>query len=718
MSSTHGEPAVPARAPQWLSLAAAHFGALLLAERPRWILWLPVGVGAGAAIYFALSAEPPVWVGGAWLAAASALGLLARGRPAVLLLAVAVGSVALGFAAAQWRTVAVAAPVLEKRFGPATIEGRVLRVEPRPNGERILLDDVHIPGTPGEETPRRVRLTNRAGGVVLYPGDRISVRAVAMPPPSPAAPGAFDFPRQAWFQGLGAVGFTVAAPRLATPRDGAREETLATRIAVLRQSMSIRIRVAISGDPGAVAAALMTGDRGAISQDVLAAMRDAGLAHLLAISGLHVGLLAGVLFFFVRGALALIEPVALRYPIKKWAAIVALGGALFYLLVTGATVPTQRAFIMTGIVLLAVLLDRAAISMRLVAFAALIVLVVAPETILGPSFQMSFAAVVALIAVYELGRERFAAWRGHAGLGRKLTLYGGGILLTTLVASLATTPFAVFHFNRFVSYGMAANLFAVPITALWIMPWATAAYVLMPLGLEGVALAPMGWGIDLVLWIARTVAGWPGAVSLLPALPVWALALTATGGLWLCLWRRSWRYVGVAGIAAGMAALLMYQGPDILIDGDAKQIAVREDGGGLRVSGRRTSFVAQTWLRRDGLGEALLWPTRSVPVGDSLRCDAVGCVAEMSGRTVALARRAEALAEDCRQADIVVSLVPVRSACPSAGLVIDRFDVWRRGAHAVWLTGGKPVVRTAAQIRGNRPWVETARRLEGLRQPQ
>jgi competence protein ComEC len=699
-------------------LAVAACGTLLLAERERWILWLPVGVGAGAAIYFALPNESPWWAGVFCLIGAVAIGFLGRKQSAVLLLAVALGAGGVGFFAAQWRTAAVASPVLAKRVGPATIEGRVLWVEARPGGgQRILLERVRIASIAEAKTPRRIRLTNRVDGPGIFPGDRISVRAVAMRPPSPAAPGAYDFPRRAWFQGLGAVGFTVSAPRLVIPEGGIRRETLATRIAALRQSMSQRIRTAIGGDAGAVAAALMTGDRGAISEEVLTAMRDPGLAHLLAISGLHVGLLAGVLFFFVRGVLALIEPVALRYPIKKWAAVVAIGGAFLYLLATGATIPTQRAFVMTGIVLAAILLDRAAIRMRLVAFAALIILIAAPETILGPSFQMSFAAVVALIAVYELRGERYAAWRVRGGIRRTLIVYGGGILLTTMVASLATTPFAVFHFNRFVYFGLAANLVAVPITALWIMPWATVAYVLMPFGLEALALAPMGWGVDLMLWVARTVAGWPGAVALLPALPVWALALTASGGLWLCQWRQRWRYFGAAGIVAGMAVLLTYQGPDILIDGDAKQIAVRAEDGGLRVSGRRTSFVAETWLRRDGLGEALRWPTRRTPVGDALRCDALGCVAQISGRIVALAQSPDALAEDCRQADIVVSVVPVRGPCPSARLVIDRFDVWRQGAHAIWLTRNGPVVRTAAQSRGNRPWVETARRLERLRRP-
>lgn len=228
-------------------------------------------------------------------------------------------------------------------------------------------------------------------------------------------------------------------------------------------------------------------------------MRDAGLAHLLAISGLHIGLVGGLLFFVVRLLLATSETLALRYPIKKWAALAAVAGSFGYLLVSGGTLPTQRAFLMLSLALLAVLIDRVAISMNLVAWAALVILMLVPESLLSVSFQMSFAAVVGLVAVYETAVLRHARGAGPAGPARRAGLYLGAVLLSTLVAGTATAPFALYHFNRFALYGVLANLIAVPLTALWIMPWAVVAFALMPFGLEAWALAPMGLGIEAVI---------------------------------------------------------------------------------------------------------------------------------------------------------------------------------------------------------------------------
>ena len=440
------------------------------------------------------------------------------------------------------------APPLDKRIGQASIEGRVVAASALPSGIRLLLEDVAIRGRDERALPRRVRITVRASGATAAPGDQVRVRAVLMPPPGPALPGAFDFQRKAFFDGLGAVGYAVGRIQLVEARS---QSTIGDRVARLRQAISARVRASLPGSAGAIAATLMTGDRGAIAARDLAAMRDSGLAHLLAISGLHIGLIAAILFFTVRGLLALAPRVALNYPIKKWAAAAAMLGAFAYLLITGLTIPTQRAFLMTSIVLLAVILDRSVISMGLVAWAAAVVLLLSPESLLGPSFQMSFAAVVALIAAYEVCRAPMIDWLGGGGIGRRVLLYFMGIGLTTLVAGLATTPFAIFHFNRFVAFGLAANLVAVPVMALWIMPWAMLAYVLMPFGLERLALVPMGTGIDLVLGVAHTVAAWPGAVWLLPPMPTVGLVLVALGGLWLCLWRRAWRLAGIAGIAMG-----------------------------------------------------------------------------------------------------------------------------------------------------------------------
>ena len=347
-------------------------------------------------------------------------------------------------------------------------------------------------------------------------------------------------------------------------------------------------------------------------------MRNSGLAHLLAISGLHIGLVASILFVAVRGLLALVEPLALRHPIKKWAASVALAGAFGYLLLTGATVPTQRAFLMVALVLVAVLTDRSAFSMRTVALAAMAILVLRPESLLSVSFQMSFAAVVALIATYETLGARFAGWRRSAAWPRRVLLYLLGVGLTTVVASLATMPFAAYHFNQVAHYGLAANLLAVPLTALWIMPWGVATYVLLPFGLEALALAPMGWGIEAVVGIAETVAAWSGSISRLVAPAPAALALVSLGGLWLCLWVGRWRLWGVAAICDGLLIGLAARPPDILIDGRGDVAEVRDGAGGLRLSSARANgFRTETWLRR--LSVPARWPTAPGATGWAVR---------------------------------------------------------------------------------------------------
>jgi len=475
----------------------------------------------------------------------------------------------------------------------------------------------------------------------------------------------------------------------------------------LRLHMSARIRAALPGESGAIAAALMTGDRSAISQESLDSMRDSGLAHLLAISGLHLGLVATTLFFGLRAVLALSERLTLRHPIKKWAAVAAMAGSFAYLLLAGATVPTQRAFVMTGLVLLAVLLDRQAISMRLVAWAAMIILVIAPDSMLGASFQMSFAAVVALVAFYETFRDRFRVVRlaaGHALAGR-MALYAGGVASTTVIASVATGLIALHHFARIAVYGLPANMLAVPLTALWIMPWAVIAAVLMPLGLEGLPLVLMGWGIDGLLWIAGGISAWPGAVRPVAALPVGGLMLVALGGLWLCLWRRRWRHAGFLGLLAGLASLWIQQGPDILVSDDGGLMAVRMADGRLSLSERRRERrIAEDWLEQEGQGERRYWPEHGGGADGRLRCDGLGCIYRVEGQTVALLRDGMAHDEDCRIVDILVSQRPVRGHCPAPSLVIDRFDLWRHGATAIWLDGGKTRVLTVAEYQGARPW--------------
>ena len=683
------------------------------AERERWALWLPVLLGSGVGFYFLLPVEPPPWLPG--LAVGVTAGALAvtRRRPAWGLLNLALLFLVLGIAVAQWRSLSVAAPILERSLGPLELRGRILSVEPRARGERLVLEQLEISRLTQAQTPERVRITLAGGAEGLYPGDWVRGRARLNPPPEPVAPGAYDFGRAAYFARLGAVGFAFGSFEKLPAGDVERQPrgiwenlSLAWEIwwADLRHRLSERIATALPGHQGAIAAALMTGERGRIPESIVQDLRDAGLAHLLAISGLHIGLVAAGLFFAVRGLLALIPPLALEYPIKKWAALVALPGAFSYLMLVGATIPAQRAFLMTGLVLLAVLLDRRALSMRLVAWAAMVTLLMAPESLLSVSFQMSFAAVTVMIAAYEGRRGLFQQAGGDFWSLRSLLTYLAAVALTSGLATFATAPFAIFHFNHLALYGVIANVIAVPVTAFWIMPSALLAFLLMPLGLETLPLWLMGQGIEVVVTTARTVAEFPAAALTVSAMPLWGLLAAVSGGLWLSIWLGRWRFLGLLPLAAGALSILLWTPPDILMSGDARLFAVRLESGDLWRSSKRVNrFDAEIWARRAGLNHTVSDDGDAAKAGveELPRCDSQGCIFVKDSVKVAFAATAGAVAEDCALVDLMISSVPIRRACDRPSVVIDRFDLWREGAHAGYVIKTK----TVAQARGWRPWV-------------
>jgi len=681
-------------------------------QRDRLLLWVPVLFGAGIGLYFTLTFEPPLWlfiVTPLGVAVAFWIRRAGYHRPAAWVLAAAI--IAAGFMAAQWRTQDVATPMLQKRIGPVALTGQVAVLETFTDGWRVTLADPHISGLQRHLTPKRVRLRLRGDQPRVLPGDWIQARAILSPPSPPAMPGAFDFQRHAYFQSVGGVGFALGAIQVTARAGISGTISPANALARLRGHITERILEALPPETGAVAAALITGARHAIPEADLQAMRDSGLAHLLSISGLHIGLVAGLLFAAIRAATALVPALVLRHPTKKWAAVVALIGAFGYALIAGATLPTQRAFLMLAVALVGVLLDRRGLSLRSVAWAALVVLAVQPESLLSASFQMSFAAVTMLIAAYEAYARRRSGFSSRQGRSwvRRLTgwagLYIAGVLLTTFIAGAATAPFAIFHFNRVADYGLIANLTAVPLTALWVMPWAIVGMVLMPLGGEALGLIPMGWGIEGVITVARTVAGWPGAVTLLPAMPDWGLMLTVLGGLWLAIWKGRFRLYGLGGVVTGMLALAWTQPPDILIDGQGQILALRDTDNRLALSsGRRAAFERDIWLRRlASERKPEVWPASGRALAGRLNCDAAGCLYRKGDIDVALVRHERALAEDCWQADLVIAPIPVRGRCP-APVVIDRFDLWRYGAHAIWLEQGRVKVKTVNAMRGHRPW--------------
>jgi competence protein ComEC len=700
----------------------------LAGERPNWPGWLAVALGLGIALYFSLPLEPPLWIGAGAVGVALTAVFLLRRRPLAAIAVAALLALAAGFFAAQVRTLLVAAPQLQKRIAFAHVTGRVAEIEPLPSGIRVTLDNLTVKELAPDLTPLRIRVKLMKGAADIRLGSRLDLLANLQPPAPPMAPGAFDFRRQSFFAELGATGFVMGTPRTLSAGDGPNwRQDILLWIDKLRFRIGQRIAELQPGEAGAMARALTVGDQTALTQADIDAMRISGLAHLLSISGLHIGMAAGLFFVGLRFLMALIPALALRYPIKKWSAALAIAAAGFYSLLAGATVPTERSFIMIAIVFLGVMLDRSPFSLRMVAWAAIGVLLLQPESLVGASFQMSFFAVLGLIAAFDALRVPLARWRvGRADttdwFGRLSHLTRRGLFalasmtMTSLVATLMTAPFAMYHFDRLSTYGVVANLVAIPVTGFLVMPMGMAALILMPLGWDAPFWDLMAWGCEAILWIAREVTIWPKAVVMVGALPIWGLIAIMLGLSVLCLMHSRWRLLGLAPVFAGIAAASLTASPDLLISSDAKLIAVKDGEGGYRLSSTRAArLTAETWLRRNAQMQAIRFPPPDDPDAGTLNCDALGCVFVRNGRAIALALTGDALAEDCLRADLVVSTIPIRRACRHPAATIDRFDLWRGGAYAIRIdkTGAIHIASVAASL-GDRPWVMDQMR-EGLR---
>jgi competence protein ComEC len=441
-------------------------------------------------------------------------------------------------------------------------------------------------------------------------------------------------------------------------------------------------------------------------------MRDSGLAHLLSVSGLHIAIVMGLAFAVARLGLALVPWVALRLPGKLLAGVAALAVGGFYMLLTGSAVPMQRSFGMAALTTLALLTGRRAITLRGWALAAAAVMLLQPEAVTGPSFQMSFAAVLALISGWEWLRPRLNAMAPEHGWRRKAVLAAFGLVATSLLAGAATTPFGLHHFGRLQLFGVAANAVAVPLTSALVMPAGMAAVALMPFGLEGLALAPMQWGVEATLWVARCVAAWPGASLVARPLPAWGLGLVSFGMLWLCLWRSNWRVWGLPLIGLGLLSGSLARPPDLLVSDDARMIAVRTNAGVLwqRQSGGN-ALTREMWLRLWGETDGQTLPREGGAGG--VACLPGACVLHAAPEVVLL--RGDAPGAACGRAALVISAEPVRGRCRAP--VVDRFSVWRNGAHAVWLGRDGVTVLSDRGYRGDRPWVPPVPRPRGAAEP-
>ena len=701
----------PALAPRGLLV---RLRGALAAEEDRHGLWLPVAFAAGAGGYFALPAEPSglavVAVVAASLAVLAAMAWRRRSNWIVLLAVF----VLIGAGMGKARVAMVDTRLLQATTGTAMLTGMV-RERARQGGRwRLVLDLESVEGVKPEALPRRIRLTMPASSPVQR-GERIKVLARLYPLRGPVAPGTWNQARDLWFDGIGATGYTIGKPETLEPAGNGMTTRLGRAVQDLRDAIAGRIRKVLASDTAGMAIALIVGERGEIPAAARDNLRAAGLAHILAISGLHMSLVAGGLFWVVRALLALSPWLAVEFAIKKWSVLAALLGAAGYLVLSGGAVATQRAFVMLAIMALAVLLDRPAISMRNLAVAAFVVMITSPEAVTGASFQMSFLAVASLIAFYEAvtawRRARSAhkraygpAWR----LARWAGLFVFATAATTLVAGTATSLPAAFHFHRVSFYSLIANVLGLPVVSLLVMPAAVLAVFVMPFGLEAGPLWLMGTGIEAVLRVAAEVAAMPGSSRILPAMPATAALIMALGILWLALWRGRVRLLGLVIFTAGAAMAPFKAAPDVLVDRFAGVVALRNaDGALVPSSGRKARYVVGQWLLADGDGAS---PAQAAG-REGWSCDKAACRGKVQGRSIIYLLDDKSGA-DCGGSDIVIAAFPLRGRCGAAAVRIDRFDVWRSGAQAIFVEAGAMRIETAAQGTCTRPWnvIPVARR--------
>ena len=701
-----------ALAPDWRKAFAAALARE--AEERRFFLWLPVAAMGGVALNLAADREPALWLPALLAAALAALARACRARPFARGLALAALALVAGFLSMSLRTARVSAPVLD-RIRIVDLTGWVEEVDLRSVGARMVIVVDGAEGMPADKVPRRVRVTTRKTPDVAA-GDFVALKARLLPPSRASMPGGYDFARDAYFAGVGAVGSTLGAVRaIAPPADATLSQRFHSAIDHARNRLALRVNAVIGGDEGAIAAAMVTGKRDFLSNDARDLIREAGIFHIITISGVQMTLVAGIFFVGVRRLLALSPTLALNYPIKKWAAAIAMLGALAYDIVTGSRVGTERALFMTLIVLGAVIMDRRALTMRNLAFAVFAVVAIEPEAILGVSFQLSFAAVAALVSVMEArlqGIDRdpdpFLPQKGRAaphGFFVELVHKPLALLVATACATGATASFMAYHFHDLSPYVLIGNPLTLTIIEFFAVPGALLGSALYPLGLDGPVWLYVGAGIKFILMVARVIAAAPASTVHLRAFAPYALPFLALAVMSATIWR-TWAF-RVSAIPFAIIGLIgALNGPrfDVIVAPSGEQAAVRDADGLLQIVGKRfNAFAAEQWLSADGDGR-----DPRAARDPNAPCDRFGCVADLpEGESLSLVIDSLAFDEDCARAEIVVSALTAPSDC-KAKFVLDEKALTRLGAVGLgWSDTGCFAMTSDRSPGEDRPWSPT-----------
>lgn len=677
------------------------------AEATRHFLWVPACFAAGIALYYGLPTEPETQV---LRASAIALSLLTWAlRRHALPLLMALTLMALGVNWAQFRTLEHHPVMIQESLKPRWLEGRVRDIERTQAGVRLLLEKVRVEDLPPEKTPAQVRLSvkfKKDATFELPPiGTLIHIRAGLMPPMGPALPNGFDFARYFYFREIGAVGFGL--PPWEVMEAEAEPQTFQNRFWSWRANLTDRIVRELGPETGGIAAGLITGDARAIRDADFDALRASNLYHIIAISGEHMVIISGVIFVGLRLLMLLLpRRYNLRPEGKPIAAAITLALVTVYLFVTGLPTSAVRAYVMIALVLLAVILRRHIDPMRSLAITALAMLLYDPAMLLDPGFQLSFAATLAIIALVE-ARVMTPPPMLERGPVRRTLYHLATLIMVSVVAEAATAPFVISMFNNMSPYGVLANSLATPLVSLFLMPVVALFFILLPLGLESIALALLNLGIEALLALSRWVAALPHARWFIPSPPDWGLACFALGLLWICLWRTSVRRWGILAILAGIASFKTLAPPDLLAGSSLKQMAFRSEEGYVLARGKRNSMIAELWA--NGLGYAEL-PKAEKP---QWQCDKSACIATVKHKEVALLKPKVKITHYCTSAAIILTTEP-DVGCEEGADVIDGSMMPAGSVAALWINEkGTTHYETSADWQGERPWSVASGEEEG-----